>query len=144
MRKLNYVAILVATVAAFIAAAVYYIVFGEAYAEVSAAAREAAKTGPQLWEIPVELGRSLIVAVVVAWLAAATKAHTWVRAALLGLALWVGFPFVLWTGAMAHENTSLQLAAIHGGDWLLKLLVISLIVGLWPSRQSRQTQAATD
>jgi hypothetical protein len=45
MKRLNYVAILVSAVAAFVAAAVYYIVFGDAYAEVSVAAREAAKNG---------------------------------------------------------------------------------------------------
>jgi hypothetical protein len=24
-----------------------------------------------------------------------------------------------------------QLAAVHGGDWLLKLVIISLVVSLW-------------
>ena len=47
---------------------------------------------------------------------------------LLGLALWVGFPLVLWVGAVVHERTPLKLAAIHGGDWLIKLLAIGVIV----------------
>jgi hypothetical protein len=49
---------------------------------------------------------------------------------LLGLFLWIGFPLVLWTGAMIWENTLWRLAAIHG-DWLGKLLVVALIVSVW-------------
>jgi hypothetical protein len=70
MFKLNYGAVLVAAVAAFIVGFGYYIVLGDQYAEASAAAREAAAAGPQLWVMPVELGRSLVVAIVVAGLAA--------------------------------------------------------------------------
>ena len=50
---------------------------------------------------------------------------------LLGLALWIGFPFVLWAGAMLHESTPWRLAAIHAGDWLVKLLLIAVIVTAW-------------
>jgi hypothetical protein len=50
---------------------------------------------------------------------------------LLALALWIGFPFVLWTGAMIWENTPWKLAAIHAGDWLVKLLVVAAIVSVW-------------
>ena len=49
---------------------------------------------------------------------------------LRGLALWVGFPLVLWTGAVVHEDTPVRLAALHGGDWLLKLLALGLLAGL--------------
>jgi hypothetical protein len=44
---------------------------------------------------------------------------------LLGLALWIGFPFVLGTGAVIHERTPWKLAAIHAGDWLAKLLLVA-------------------
>jgi Protein of unknown function (DUF1761) len=47
-------------------------------------------------------------------------------ALLLGLALWIGFPFVLWTGAVVHEKTPWKLAAIHAGDWLPKLLAVAM------------------
>ena len=46
------------------------------------------------------------------------------------LVLWIGFPLVLWVGAVIHENTPVKLAAIHGGDWLLKLLLIGTIVAI--------------
>ena len=52
----------------------------------------------------------------------------WTDGLVLGLALWIGFPFVLWTGAMLHENTPWRLALIHGGDWLVKLPLVAVIV----------------
>jgi Protein of unknown function (DUF1761) len=50
----------------------------------------------------------------------------------LGVALWIGFPFVLWTGAVVHENAPVELAVIHGGDWLLKLLAVAVIASVVP------------
>lgn len=144
MTKLNSIAVLLAAVAAFIASSVYYIVLGDQYAAVSAAAAEAAAAGPQAWQILVELARSLVVATVVAWLAAKIVVSSRAGAALLALALWVGFPFVLWTGAIVHENTPVRLAAIHAGDWLVKLLIITLIVGFWQRRAVRRTEAVAN
>jgi hypothetical protein len=31
-----------------------------------------------------------------------------------------------------HERTPWKLAAIHAGDWLIKLLVVTVIVSAWP------------
>lgn len=49
----------------------------------------------------------------------------------LALALWVAFPAVLLAGSVFHERVPVPLAAIHAGDWLIKLLLITGIVGLW-------------
>ena len=65
-----------------------------------------------------------------AGLAVRAEIDEWSGGLLLGLALWIGFPLVLWTGAVIHENTPSKLAAIHAGDWLLKLLVVAVIVSL--------------
>ena len=46
----------------------------------------------------------------------------------LAVEIQVGFPFVLWTGAVIHENTPISLAALHAGDWWVKLLLIGVIV----------------
>ena len=73
----------------------------------------------------------MVVAAVVAGLARQGKIDPWTGGLLLGLALWMGFPFVLWTGAISWENTPRMLAAIHAGDWLVKLLVIAVIVSVW-------------
>ncbi len=49
----------------------------------------------------------------------------------LGALLWIGFPVVLLVGSVIWENVPWKLAAIHAGDWLVKLLLVTIIVGLW-------------
>jgi Protein of unknown function (DUF1761) len=75
--------------------------------------------------------RTLILATVVAGLASRGDIDHAGAGLLLGLALWIGFPFVLWTGAMIWEKTPWKLAAIHAGDWIVKLLVVGVIVSVW-------------
>ncbi len=128
MPDVDLLAVLAAAAAAFAAAGTYYAVFGDQLAELSDAAAEQ-PTPP--WKLAVELLRCLIVAAVVAGLAAQGEIDEWSGGLLLGLALWIGFPFVLWTGAMIHENTPWKLAVIHAGDWLVKLLLVAVIVTVW-------------
>lgn len=109
--------IAVATVAAFISGGAYYSVLGP----------DSDATMPP-WKLAVEVLRCLVLAAVVAGLASQIDIDEWTGGLLLGLVLWVGFPFVLWTGAVIHENTPVRLAALHAGDWLLKLLLIGVIV----------------
>ncbi len=47
----------------------------------------------------------------------------------LGAGLWGAFPAVLLTGSVVHEKVPWQQAAIHAGDWLVKLLLVSTVVG---------------
>ncbi|MBA2337950.1 MAG: DUF1761 domain-containing protein [Acidimicrobiia bacterium] len=125
MPEVSIVAVLVGAVAAFIIGFVYYTMLGERLAEVS----EAAAAGEQMppWQIAVEFLRCLVLAAVVAGLAAQAGVDDWSGGLILGAVLWVGFPLVLWIGAVVHEKTPIQLAAIHAGDWLAKLLVLGLI-----------------
>ena len=75
--------------------------------------------------------RCLVLAAVVAGLASRGEIDAWTSGLVLGAVLWIGFPLVLWTGAVVHERTPVKLAAIHAGDWLVKLLVIGVIVSVW-------------
>jgi hypothetical protein len=129
MPDVDLLAVGVATIAAFVAGATYYTVFGRQLADVSEAA--AAGGPPPPWKLAAELVRCLIIATVVAGLAAQGGIDAWTGGLLLGLALWIGFPFVLWTGAMLHENAPWRLAVIHGGDWLVKLPMVAVIVAVW-------------
>jgi uncharacterized protein DUF1761 len=129
MPDVNVLAVLVATLVAFGLGATYYAVLGERLAGVSDAA--AAGGQPPPWKIAVEVARCLIIAAVVAGLSSQAAIDEWTHGLVLGLALWIGFPFVLWTGAMIHEDTPWKLAAIHAGDWLVKLLVVAVIVSVW-------------
>lgn len=129
MEDVNVLAVAVAAVAGLVASFAYYMVFGSQLEQVGSAAAESER--PPAWLMPVELVRTLVVAVVVAGLVANIGTDTWTGGALLALSLWVGFPVVLLAGSVIHEKVPPRLAATHGGDWLLKLLVIAVIVSLW-------------
>jgi hypothetical protein len=50
----------------------------------------------------------------------------------LGFLLWIGFPVILFTGSIMRENYPWKLAAIHAGEWLVKLVIICVKLSLWP------------
>jgi hypothetical protein len=129
LPDLDLITVLLATVVVFALGAGYYAVLSDQLAQVSDAAVPAEQPPP--WRLVVEFLRGLILSVVVAGVASRAGVDDWAGGVALGAALWIGFPLVLWIGAVIHENTSWKLAAIHAGDWLLKLLVIGIIVGVW-------------
>lgn len=127
MPDIDLVAVLVATAVAFVASAVYYALLSSRAARVD--------DGPPPVPRPAavlavgEVARSLVVALVVAGLASRADIEGWDGGLVLGLVLWIGFPLVLWAGAILHERTPLGLATLHGGDWLIKLGAVGVIVG---------------
>jgi hypothetical protein len=131
MDDVNFVAVAVAAVAVWIVSTGYYIVCTKQMATLHPAYAEAAAVRPPPWKIVVELIRNLVVASVVAWLAQRLDVTEWIDGVALGLTLWVGFPVVLWAGAVMWEKVPPKLAAIHAGDWVLKLVVIGVIVSVW-------------
>ena len=56
--------------------------------------------------------------------------QSYVAAVSLFVVSSVGFPFVLLTGSMIWDKVPAT-AALHADDWLLKLVVITAIVGVW-------------
>jgi hypothetical protein len=111
--------ILVATAACFVVGATYYALLS---------GPDGGETPP--WKLAVEVLRCVVVAAVVGGLAVRGDVDDPAGGLLLGLALWVGFPLVLWTGAIVWEGTPLRQALLHGGDWLAKLLVVGVIVSV--------------
>jgi Protein of unknown function (DUF1761) len=130
MPDVDVLAILVATAVAFVLGSAYYFAFADRLAELNEAARSVEQ--PPAWQVAVvELVRNLVLSSVVGVLAVLADVDTFAGGLLLGIGLWVGFPLVLWSGAVFHERTPWRLAVIHGGDWLVKLLAISVIVSSW-------------
>ncbi len=112
MNRVNFIALGVVAVVAFVASSLWYspLLFGRQFVELSGVAGS-----PQ---------------------PNAVKALSEWKAALgVGLWLWVGFPVVLLTGSMLWQNVPWQLAAIHSGDWLIKLVLIPLAIALWPKQK---------
>jgi hypothetical protein len=130
MIRLNYLAIVVAGVAVFIFAAGYYIALARQRAKLSSAAA-ASGSRPRPWLMGLELVKSLIVAAVVAGLVAVAGISDLAGALKLAVALWIAFPVVLLAGSVTQEGVPWRLGVIHAGDWLAKLLIISVIVTLW-------------
>jgi hypothetical protein len=130
MPELNWLAVVVSAVVVFVVSAVYYVALSGPLSRLSDAY---ASTGarPGATTFVVELLRNLVVATVVAGLAALIGVSDIGGAILAALALWVAFPVVILIGSVFHERVPAALAAIHVGDWLLKLLIISVIVTLW-------------
>jgi len=112
MPDVDLLPVVVATLAVFGLSFAYYSALGAQLAEVSEATTAGAQPPP--WKLAVELLRGLIVATVVAGLASQGEIDEWTG----DLALWIGFPFVLWTGAIPWEGTRFKLVALHAGDWL--------------------------
>jgi len=136
MPRTNYWAVIVAALAAFVASSAWYIAFGNQLAQLSPAFAGHLKEGPT-WRQPVVILQGLVLAFVLARLIRMAGVTGWMRAAQLAAWAWVGLVAIQWTSAMMWEDTPWQLAAIHAGDWFMKLLIIAVILGTWPHRGSR-------
>jgi hypothetical protein len=134
MSQINAWAVGLAAVVGFVAAFAYYAALGGQLVAVGSTAAHggaAADDRQAAWVPLFELIKHLLLAAVVAGLVVAIDINTWSDALVLGLALWVGFPLVLLAGSVVHEKVPWRLAAIHAGDWFVKLLLVALIVGAW-------------
>ncbi|MEA5364562.1 DUF1761 domain-containing protein [Amycolatopsis sp., V23-08] len=121
------VAVLVASVAGFVVSSAWYMAFGTVWAGLSTAAVER----PAPWKMVAEFVRTLLLVTVFAGLLTAVGVDGVGGALGLALVLWVGFPVLILAGSVLHENVPVRLAALHAGDWLVKILVVAVIVGVW-------------
>jgi Protein of unknown function (DUF1761) len=144
MPRMNYLAVIVAAVAAFVASLVWYTVFGNAWMELRGIdSATAPDTGTPAWTMLFVVIQSLVVAFMLAYIVVHLGVVDWRGAVRLGALVWV-FPAMILLGSVVHENVPLMLAAIHAGDWLVKILLMTVILGVWrkghhlvPQRVSR-------
>jgi len=137
MLKTNYVAVVVAAVAAFVVGAVWYspLLFGRAYMELRGMNPDAmADMRPPAGELFGEFVRCLVIAFVLAHFVVRLGVGDWKDAVQLGLRVWVGFQAMLLMGAVLHEKMPWMLYAIHAGDALVKTLLMTVILGVWRAR----------
>ncbi|MGP3982913.1 DUF1761 domain-containing protein [Streptomyces sp. KR80] len=132
MPNINYLAVLVAAVAAFVASGVWYAVFGSSMVRLQGAWRGAAPPEkPEAWRFAVFFVVMLVLSVVIAVMIDLTGVTGVAEPIGLGVLLWVGFVLTQWVNSIAGEDVPVGLAAIHGGDWLLHVVIIAAIVGVW-------------
>jgi hypothetical protein len=132
MGHVNYLAVLVAAVAAFVLGWLWYspVLFYKPWMRLRGLDPEAAMKNAKMpgGKLVIEFARCFVLAFVIARLMGLLGVTSWLIAIHAGFMLWIGFPLILLTGSVLWDNVPWKVAAIHAGDWLVKLLVIPLIV----------------
>lgn len=126
--------VVAAVVAAAVVSSLWYspLLFGRQWMELRAVTPAVtADTGMPAWKILVELVREFVVAYVLARFVVLAGVVDWKGALSLGFWMWLGFPVAMLVGASLWDNKPWMLTVIHGGDWLVKMLVMAVIVGVW-------------
>ena len=77
------------------------------------------------------IAQSLVLALVLAYFIGRIGNVDWMEAVRIGVLLWIGLSAMQWVGSIMWEKVPLKMAAIHAGDWLVKLVLIAVIVGVW-------------
>lgn len=131
--RVNIAAIVVAAVTAFAFSLVWYSPL--LFADVWIDAKGAEATAMPMWKFLVAPLRELISAWLLAWLIGRLGIADWKGAAFLALVLWLAFYVVQLAGAVIFDGMPPALGAVHAGDWLGKMLIMSLILSFWPARQ---------
>ncbi len=135
MVHVNYLAVLVAAVAVFVLGWLWYspLLFFKPWMRLRGMDPAVAMAGAKMpaGKLFIELVRCLVLAFVIARFGARLGVSGWMGAVHFGLFLWIGFPVILLTGSVLWENIPWKVAAIHAGDWLVKMLVIPIIVMAW-------------
>jgi len=135
MVHVNYLAVLVAAVVVFVLGWLWYspLLFYKPWMRLRGMDPVAAMAGAKMpaGKLLIELLRCLVLAYVIARFVARLEVSSWMGAVHFGLFLWIGFPVILLVGSVLWENVPWKVAAIHAGDWLVKMLVIPIIVSAW-------------
>jgi hypothetical protein len=131
MTDLNLLAVAAAIASAFVVSSTWYAIFGNRMLELRGIDPTQEQDSFPGWKIAVELVRSAVVALAIAWGVGRFDLTGLPSALGLAFVLWVAFPVVLLSGSVIWEDVPTKLAAIHFGDWLVKLLAVTTIVTLW-------------
>ena len=135
MVSVNYLHVLVAAVVVFVLGWLWYspLLFFKPWMRLRGQDPVAAMAGAKMpgGKLVVEMVRCLLLSYVIARFAALLAITGLMSAVHFGFMLWLGFPVIILTGSVLWENTPVGVAAIHAGDWLVKLLAIPIIVTLW-------------
>ncbi len=100
-------------------------------------------TDPAGWLAMLEPVRTLVVAVAMGAVIGRLVARTRGEAVAVALVAFAAFPGVLLTGSVIHGESSAGLAAIHAGDWLVKLTVVALVMRRYHfGRQAASVESA--
>ncbi len=129
----NFIAVLCAAIAAWIAGAVWYTVLGArwkaalGWSEAEIAKRKGGK--PPLGPMAISFVAELIMALILAGLMGHFGAITPKTGIIVGTLCWLGFVATTITVNNAYPGRKLALTMIDSGHWLLVLLIEGAILG---------------
>ncbi len=125
----NYVAIVVAAIAAFAFGAVYYGTLGKPWMKAARIKPEQAKMSPVLFIT------SFVAELVMAWVLAGIIMHaggmTLTGGIISGFLVWLGFIATTLTVNHRYQSFGWDLTVIDGGHWLGVALIMGAIIGWW-------------
>src|SRR3954468_21704995 len=127
---INLLAIIVCTLAAFALSTTWYMTLGKTRAQLLGLDLRRERR-PKPRNILLELLRTFLLTLVFAIILSELKDSSLNASILLGLRLWLAFPFVLLTGSVLWDKVPTKLAAIHAGDWFIKIMLIAFVIGAW-------------
>ena len=143
--KISYLAIIASLLAAAAVSSVWYspLLFGKQWMELSGINPATGNTTLHAWRGSIDLVRELVVIYVLARFVSSLRIVDWKGAASLGFWMWLGFPVQMLVGASLWDNKPWALDLIHGGDWLLKMVLIAIILAKWPRVQMARLQTSS-
>ncbi len=129
---MNYFAIVVAALASTAIGGAWYarFLFGRQWMRLRGV-HPAQETESPTKEILLQFVASLVTAYVLSVFALLLGAHTAYGALVLALIVWVGFYATTLLGGVVWEKTPFGLFLINSGMWLVSLVAMTLIVGIW-------------
>jgi hypothetical protein len=132
-QTVNYIAAVVTGLAAFALSLLWYspLLFGNIWM----ALRNAPVHPLPGWTFLFAPLREIITAFLLTHLIVRLGVNNWENALGLGFVLWFSFYFVQLTGAVMWDNLPWQLGLVHSGDWLMKMLFMSLLLSAWHGRK---------
>ena len=126
---INYIAVIVATVAGFAVGSVWYMVLGKQCMAALGKGSSEFKPSPEPFVI------SLVAQFVMAWVLAGSIGHLGVvtprTGIITGLILWGGFVATTMVVNHTFQGASRMLTLIDAGHWLAVLMVMGLVIGLF-------------
>lgn len=140
--KINFWPVLLVTIVAFIISSTWYTVFGKLLMQLHGIDPATAQQNISPLTMLLELVRTFILGIVLAYFVNALQINQWKAAVKLTVILWIGFPFILLTGSILHENFPWRIAIIHAGDWFIKPLAMILILS-WRNHKRMIKQQTT-
>ena len=132
---INYLAVGVAAVVAFLIGGLWYspMLFGTAAVTLRGVDPATAPTTMHPAEIAGEFARWLLITFLVAHLLFRLGIDSLAAGVQVGFWVWVAIYAAL-AGSILHEGYPWRLYAIHAGDGLIKLLAISILLSIWQTR----------